>query len=81
MYTLAGDEVQALQFKAHPKSKLIGKSLETIKLKNNTIIAVISRNNTLFFPTGKDAILEEDKVLVVTKHIDFSDLDDILERE
>lgn len=81
LYTLAGDEVQALQFKAHPKSKLIGKSLETIKLKNNTIIAVISRNNTLFFPTGKDAILEEDKVLVVTKHIDFSDLDDILERE
>ena len=53
--------------------------MEEIRLKNNTIIAVISRDKSLFFPTGKDAIMEGDKVLVVTKHIDFSDMDDILE--
>lgn len=78
LYTLANDEVEALQFKIGGKSKATNTPLEKIKLKSNTIIAFILRDDTFFFPTGKDLLMENDKVLVVTKHNDFTDIDDIL---
>ena len=79
MYTLANDEVQALQFKVSSNSKMIGVLFENAKIKSNTIIAVISRNGILFFPTGKDELKAGDRVIVVTKQSGFSDIDDILE--
>lgn len=78
LYTLANDEVEALQFNIRGKSRVIGRPLEKIKIKSNTIIAFILRKNNLFFPTGKDMLMEDDKVLIVTKHNDFTDIDDIL---
>ena len=79
MYTLANDEVQALQFKVSSNSKMIGVLFENAKIKSNTIIAVISRNGILFFPTGEDELKTGDRVIVVTKQSGFSDIDDILE--
>lgn len=78
LYTLANDEVQALQFKVSSSSKLVGVMFEYAQFKKDTIIAVISRNNTMFFPTGKDELRAGDRVIVVTKNTDFTDLDDIL---
>ena len=58
---------------------MIGVLFENAKIKSNTIIAVISRNGILFFPTGKDELKAGDRVIVVTKQSGFSDIDDILE--
>lgn len=78
LYTIANDEVEALQFKINANSKVVGIALENLKIKANTIVAFILRDKELFFPIGKDMILEDDKVLIVTKNNDFTDIDDIL---
>ena len=43
-------------------------------------VICISRRGKVILPTGKDCILPDDRVVVVTKHKGLSDLDDIVGR-
>lgn len=79
LYTLAQDRVEALQFRVSESSDIIGKNIEDIKLKNGTLIAFILRNDELIFPGGKDIILPNDRVAIVTTQENIGDLDDIIE--
>lgn len=78
LYTLANHEVEALQFKISGNSKAVDIPLESLNIKPNTVIAFILRQGEVFFPTGKDVLMKDDKVLVVTKNSDFTDIDDML---
>ena len=78
LYTLANHEVEALQFKISGNSKATDISLEDLNMKPNTIIAFILRQGEVFFPTGKDVLMKDDKVLIVTQNSDFTDIDDML---
>jgi trk system potassium uptake protein TrkA len=79
LYRLMNGRVEALEFIIRPNSKLIGITLLDMKLKDNVLIAGIMRKGKLIIPGGHDSFMEGDAVIVVTTHIGFDDITDILE--
>ena len=78
LYKLVNNKVEALEFVAKPKSKVLNKQLKDIKLKDKVLIAGIIRNGESIIPNGADMIQAEDNVIVVTNGQYLDDLDDIL---
>lgn len=78
LYTLADEQVEAMQFQVAGNSKFLGKKLIDLQFIENTLVAYIIRDGRLFFPTGMGDIRENDLVLIVTKNDEIIDIDDIL---
>ncbi len=69
----------SLMFKIKSDSKVVRIPLMELKVRDNLLFAFIIFAGQTHFPQGKDAILPEDRVAVVTTHHNFQDIDDILE--
>ena len=80
LYRLNENRIEALEFRAKNSSKLIAIPIEKLNLKDNLQIISIFRKGKIILPTGKDAIMPDDLVVVITKHKGLSDLDDILSK-
>ncbi len=78
LYRLNEDRIEALEFNAKSTSKLLAIPIAQLKLKDNLQIICINHKGKIILPTGKDVILPNDLVVVITKHKGLSDLDDIL---
>lgn len=78
LYRLENNRVEALQFHVLNESKVKDIPLQELKLLNNLIVAFIIRNGKAIFPSGTDAIANNDRVIVVTTHHNLRDIDDIL---
>mgnify|MGYP002231093892 FL=1 len=50
-----------------------------MKIKKNVLIAGIVREGKLIIPGGQDAFQVGDTVIVVTTHLGFHDMENILE--
>ena len=79
LYKLVNNKVEALEFIAKQKSKVLNKSLKDLKLKPKLLIAGIIHDGEFIVPSGSDTIQMDDKVIVVTAGQYLDDLDDILE--
>ena len=79
LYKLVNNKVEALEFTAKKKSRYFGKALKDLHIKENCLIACIIRDGQVIIPSGKDCIMLNDNVIVVTKHENFDDLKDIFE--
>lgn len=77
---IADNEVETLQFLVKETSRVIGIKLKDLNTKDELLVAYIIRGDELIFPSGEDAILADDHVLIVTKHKTFDDIDDILKK-
>lgn len=71
-------KAEALEFRIKENSPISGITLEELKLKDNTLVACINRDGSIFTPRGKDVILKDDSVIVVTTQKGFKDINDIL---
>lgn len=80
LYRLNENRIEALEFRAKNSSKLIAVPIEKLNLKDNLQIISIFRKGKIILPTGKDAIMPDDLVVVITKHKGLSDLDDIMSK-
>lgn len=80
LYSLEGGNAEALEFSIDKNYDFLGKPLESLKLKNNTIICTIFRNGTLILPKGKDEIRQGDSVIIVVSDYKVKDISDIFER-
>lgn len=78
LYRLCGDKVEVLQFNVKAHAACCNIPLANLATKKNILIAYIIRDNKLIFPGGSDIIQTGDKVLIVTTHKNFDDIDDIL---
>ncbi|WP_394012129.1 TrkA C-terminal domain-containing protein [Anaerococcus cruorum] len=80
LYLLEDNKVEAVEFKVLAGSKIIGRPLSSIKLKDATIIAFIQKAKTeeVITANGRSIIEEDDLVVVISKHRAFKDIDDIL---
>lgn len=78
LYKLVNNKVEALEFIAKPKSKVLNKQLKDLKLKAKVLVAGIIRNGESIIPNGADVIMPEDSVIIVTNGQYLDDLDDIL---
>ena len=80
LYKIIEDKVEALEFLIQKDSPVIGIPLSQLKVKPGILIACISRRGRIMIPNGNSSILEGDSVIVVTSHLGFGDIRDILLR-
>lgn len=78
MHFILDGKAEALEFRVKENSPISNKKLMELKLKENIIIACITRNNKIIIPHGQDIILPGDTVIVVTLKEGFTDISDIL---
>ncbi len=78
MHYILDGKAEALEFRIKENSPVSNKTIESLDLKANIIIACITRNGTIITPSGKDVILEGDTVIVVTTNKGFKDIKDII---
>ena len=78
LYKLVDGNVEALEFIASSKSKVIEKPFKKLKIKSNILIGGIIRQGKLIIPNGDSYILPNDYVIVVTNKHELNDLDDII---
>lgn len=78
LYQLIENKVEALEFRVHNESELIGIPLKELQLKDNLLLACINRRGRIITPGGQDTIEVGDTVIVVTTNRGFHDLKDIL---
>ena len=80
LYRLVNNQVEALEFAVKKQStKLLGKPLKDLTLKDHCLIACIIRGEQVIIPNGSSTIELDDNVVVVTTHKNFDDLSDIFD--
>ena len=77
LYHLYGDKAEAMEFNVEQPSEVTGKRLMDLKLKDNLLVACISRGGKILIPGGQDEIRPGDRVMVVTKHSGMRELREI----
>nr|WP_302595580.1 Trk system potassium transporter TrkA [uncultured Cellulosilyticum sp.] len=76
LHRMMGTEGEMIEFIASSTDSLLGIPLSKLHLIPDVLITTIVRKNEVLIPTGNDCILEDDRVLIITKqHI--SKLQDI----
>lgn len=80
LYRIFDKKVEILEFTIRPDSRVIDIPLRDLRLKKDTLIVFVLRQNKVIFPTGHDTIQADDHIIVVSKEKQFDDVDDILEK-
>lgn len=78
LYTMFDSRAEAIAFKVDKESEVTGIPLKDLKLKHNVLVTFISRNENTIIPSGNDTIEVGDIAMIVTTHMGFSDIRDIL---
>ena len=78
LYKVIENKVEALEFIVGRDSPVVGIPLSELKVKPNVLIACISRGGRIIIPNGTSRIMPGDSVVVVTSHLGFHDIEDIL---
>lgn len=78
LYRIASGKAEALEFRVSKEFKGLMIPLMDLKLKQNIILACVSRNGDLIIPRGQDYLAENDTVIVVTTVTGLNDLNDCL---
>ena len=79
MHYIFDGKAEALEFRINENSPIVNKTIESLSLKKDIIIASINRNGSIITPRGKDTIVCGDTVIIVTTHKGLKDISDILE--
>lgn len=80
LYRLFDDRVEGIEFKIDAASPYIGIPLKRMHLKDNLLIACISRRGRALIPGGDDYFMADDAVIIVTTHSGFDNIEDIFAR-
>ena len=80
VHQMVGGKIEAIEFSAKGNHPMYGRPLKELKrsLHKDLLIACIVRGEKTIIPGGDDCIKAGDRVIVVTKHILFNDLTDVL---
>lgn len=79
LHKLFDGSVEALEFSAVEATRHRGIALEKLRLKKNLLVAAIVRDGKTIIPNGKDSIMLDDAVIIITNKYIISDLNDIFE--
>lgn len=78
LYHLFNAQAEAVEFRVSQNSKIIGKKLMDLKIKENTLIALIFHRGKVIIPGGSSVIEANDRVVVVTANLGLDHIEDIL---
>lgn len=81
LYRLVDNQVEALQFCVPEQSKIIGKKLMDLPIKDNVLIAAaITKGGNRLAPSGQTVFHEGDMIIVTTTDHSLRSIDDILKK-
>ena len=80
LYRILDDRVEALEFTVSEESEVTGKPLAQLRIKPNSLLCCITRDEKVIIPRGADTIQVGDSVIVVSLEKGLSDVQDILVR-
>lgn len=78
LYHMFDSRAEGIEFKVKQDSPITDTPLKDLHLKSNTLIAMINRNGKIIIPNGSDIISVGDSVIVVTKTLGCTEIEDIL---
>ena len=78
LYKIIDNKVEAVEFLIQKDSPVVGIPLSELKIKPDVLVACISRGGRIMIPNGNSSIHVGDSVIVVTSHLGFGDIRDIL---
>ena len=82
LYRLEGEEVEVLEFEVSENSRIFNHRLKDLYIKPDTLVAIIEHseyNGAIEVATGDSFIDMGDRVLIITKSKNITQIDDILE--
>lgn len=74
---LAQERIELVQVEMKPTSRFLHRSVKSLPLPNQTLIAAIVRNGDLFVPGGADNLLPDDRVYLIGRPSDVLDAEDL----
>lgn len=80
LYKIANDQLEALEFVVTERTSFVNKKIMDLKVKENILIAAITRENGFIIPNGETAIHVDDHIVVVTKDQKLGNLNDIIRK-
>jgi len=78
MHFILDGKAEAVEFKVKANSSVVSKTLSTLDIKENTLVACILRNSKVIIPRGQDTLEAGDSVVIVTSNTGYEDITDIL---
>ncbi|MGI6778931.1 MAG: Trk system potassium transporter TrkA [Acetivibrionales bacterium] len=78
LFRIIEGKAEIVEFSAGDSGKFLEVPLKKIKIKKDAIVATIVRNNEIIIPHGNDVIKAGDKVIVITKEKNISDLNEVI---
>ena len=79
LYNIIENKAEALEFLIQLGAPVIGIPQIDLPIKKGVLIACIYRNRQIIIPNGQSTIEVDDRVIVVTTHMGFQDIRDILQ--
>lgn len=79
LYKLEDGKAEVLEFILKENSAVCNIPLQELKLRKNTLICCIYRNNQVIVPSGQDCMMPGDSVMIATSGYNVSDIKEILE--
>jgi trk system potassium uptake protein TrkA len=75
---IADDRAEVIEARVGKSSGLIGKTLKDAKLPQSSIIGTIIREGKTIIPSGPDAIMENDRLIIFTLRESIKEVENIL---
>jgi trk system potassium uptake protein TrkA len=78
LYRIIDGQAEIIEFTATKSTKFLDVPLKKLRLVDGVLVACIVRKNDAIIPHGNDAVRERDSIILITKGLELSDLNDIL---
>jgi trk system potassium uptake protein TrkA len=78
LYRIIGGQAEITEIIADSFSSILNVKLKDLKIDKDIIIATIVRKNEILIPHGNDLIKEGDRVILISKNKNISNLDDMI---
>ncbi len=78
MHFILDGKAEALEFRIGENSPVVNTAIENLNLRENILVACITRNAQVITPRGKDVLMPGDTVIVVTTLKGVKSISDIL---
>ncbi|MDT2639716.1 Trk system potassium transporter TrkA [Enterococcus dongliensis] len=80
LHHLFNDDMDAMEFVVTPQTCFLNQKVSDVKLKNNILIAAISRERGFVIPKGDTEIRLKDHIVIITTDRKISSLNDLVRR-
>ena len=80
LYRLLNGKAEALEFIARAGDSYIGIPLKNLRMRRNTLVAVIVRSGRVIVPFGNDHLEDGDHVIIMACESGITDLNEVIRR-